>query len=92
MTTGRDQAYIPGTIQQVPDGIVQLVRTALNGDAYDPRDPEADQLADLIESMTETESAYLSEHIPPAIAKADPLEFGDFRPVTVDEITGIIRP
>lgn len=42
--------------------------------------------------MTAAEWAYLSGHIPPAIAKADPLEFGDFRPVTVDEITGIIRP
>jgi hypothetical protein len=59
---------------------------------YLPSDPEADRLADMIESMTETEWTYLTEHVPAAIADGDPAKFERSRPVAVDELIGAMRP
>ena len=51
-----------------------------------PSRPEADRLADLIESMTEAQWATLCEHVPEAIAEGDPMRFGQERPVSVDAL------
>jgi len=55
-------------------------------------DPEADRLAELIESMTEEEWMRLSSSIPEVIVEGDPLVFGEVRPVSVDELRAIMRP
>ncbi len=58
---------------------------------YLPADREADRLAAMIASMTESEWEYLSNHVPSAIADGDPLEFDRTRDVTVDGLIDTIE-
>lgn len=53
---------------------------------YLPPAPEAEALAALIEGMSEEDWAYLSEHVPPAIADGDPLRFSEERPIGAAEL------
>ena len=53
---------------------------------YLPADPDSDSLAAFIESMSDAEWKYLSEHVPEEIAEADPADFGRYRPVSVDDL------
>ena len=57
---------------------------------YLPADPESDELARFIETMTEEEWQALSRNVPTPIADGDPLEFGVHRPVTVDELRSLV--
>jgi hypothetical protein len=59
---------------------------------YLPADAEADRLAAMIEGISEEQWRRLSENIPAAIADGDPLRFGAFRPVTVDELASAMGP
>lgn len=55
-----------------------------------PGNPDADQLAHMIESMSDAEWEQLTENIPAAIAAGDPLDFDADRPVTVDQLMATI--
>ena len=58
---------------------------------YVPADPDADRLADLIESMTDAEWAHLSEHVPAPIAEGDPTTFDGVREVSVEQLARAMR-
>lgn len=53
---------------------------------YLQANPESDEFASFIRSLSEEEFSVLLEHIPLGILEREPLEFSDYRLVTVDDL------
>ena len=78
-TTAGLQPYLP-----MLKSIVGMYRRYLSAH------PDADRLADMIESMSEAEWSYLTERVPAAIADGDPTEFDRNRPISVDDLIAVM--
>ena len=57
---------------------------------YLPAEAGATELADFLESLTEEQWTYLSEHVPAAIAEREPAEFNRFRGVSVADLRALL--
>ena len=57
---------------------------------YLPDDPNSDQFASFIASLTEEEWQTLVDHVPPMIAESEPYTFSDFNGITVADFETIL--
>lgn len=78
-TTAGLQPYLP-----MLKSIVAMYRN------YLPANPDANRLADMIESLSEAEWSYLTQNVPEAIANGEPTEFDRIRPASVDDLIAVV--